>query len=263
MRLYVEMARREFQRHLAYRMATFAGLFTNTVFGVIFSTVFLALYADRGENDAVAGLTVTDTLTYVWLSQAMLMVVGIFGTWDIAQGVRSGDIVSDLSKPFNFFTYWLSRDLGRAACHVLIRFVPTLTVGAALYDLGLPADPTRWCLFAVALVLAVLVSFTSRFLLNLAAFWTTDIQGVRYLQFSVVNLLSGVLIPLAFFPGPLRAIAEVLPFRAMVMTPIDIALGRGAAAPALALQAGWAVVMGAIAVGVLGLATRKLVVQGG
>jgi len=263
MRLYVEMARREAQRHLAYRMATVAGLFTNAVFGIIFSTVFLALYADRGRDEAVAGFTLTDTLTYVWLSQAMLMVIGVFGTWDIAQGVRSGDIVSDLSKPFNFFFYWLSRDLGRAACQVLVRFVPTLAIGAALYDLGLPADPVRWCLFTVALTLAVLVSFTIRFLLNLAAFWTTDVQGVRYLQFSVVNLLSGVLIPVAFFPGPLRAVAEVLPFRAMMMTPIDIALGQGAAAPALALQAGWAVVMGGVASAVLGLATRKLVIQGG
>ncbi|MEJ7763821.1 MAG: ABC-2 family transporter protein [Thermomicrobiales bacterium] len=263
MRLYVELARREAQRHLAYRMATVAGLFTNAVFGIIFSTVFLALYEDRRQNEAVAGFTLTDTLTYVWLAQAMLMVIAVWGTWDIAQGVRSGDIVADLSKPFNFFFYWLSRDLGRAACQALVRFVPTLAIGALLYDLGLSTDPVRWGLFTLSLTLATLVSFAIRFSLNLVAFWTIDIQGVRYLQLSVINLLSGLLIPLAFFPGPLRAVAEVLPFRAMVMTPVDIALGRGAAVPALALQAGWAMVMGGVAMATLGLATRKLVVQGG
>jgi ABC-2 type transport system permease protein len=50
MRLYAEFMRRAFQQTLAYRGATLAGIFTNSVFGVMISSVFLALFASRGED---------------------------------------------------------------------------------------------------------------------------------------------------------------------------------------------------------------------
>src|SRR5688500_7904554 len=55
-RLYFEVARRSFRRHLAYRAATLAGLFTNAVFGVLIASVYGALYDGRGET-AVAGFS--------------------------------------------------------------------------------------------------------------------------------------------------------------------------------------------------------------
>lgn len=42
MRLYTEVARRSFRRYAAYRGATVAGIFTNTVFGFIKAYVLIA-----------------------------------------------------------------------------------------------------------------------------------------------------------------------------------------------------------------------------
>ncbi len=263
MRLYIEVARREFQRHLAYRTATLAGLFTNSVFGLIFSAVYIALYRDSGGQREVAGFTVGEALAYVWITQALIMVVAIWGTWDIALGVRSGEIYADLFKPFNYYAYWLSRDLGRAACFALIRFVPTLLFGAVTFDLALPTDLQTWTGFTAATVLAVVVSFAIRFMLNLSAFWLTDVQGIRSLQLSLLSFLSGFLIPLSFFPPLLLLLAQALPFRAMMMVPVDVLLGHEPIITALALQASWAVTLSIAALGLLQLALRKVVIQGG
>jgi ABC-2 type transport system permease protein len=261
-RLYLEVARRSFQGQLAYRAATLAGLFTNAVFGLVFSAVYVGLYRG-GEEGTVAGFDLAEALTFVWIGQSLIMVVAMWGTWEIAASIQTGDVVADLMKPFDYFGYWLGRDLGRAACMVLTRFLPTLLIGALAFDLALPTAPRTWAVFALSVMLAVLVSFAIRFLLNLSAFWLTDVRGVRSLQLSVLNFLSGFLIPLAFFPPALRAVADALPFRAVVMTPIDVLLGHGAPAPALATQAAWAVALSLAALGALRLAVRRLVVQGG
>ena len=96
MRLYWEFARRGYQRYAAYPAATWAGAFTNTVFGLMQAYILLALYRHRHE---IGGYDASDTVTYVWLAQAMLAVVQVFGWTELALRIRSGDIATDLSRP--------------------------------------------------------------------------------------------------------------------------------------------------------------------
>ena len=83
---------------------------------------------------------------------------------------------------------------------------------------------------------------------------------------TVSLFFSGMILPLTFFPGWLRLIAHALPFQSVIQVPIDIYLGKHAGASlvgALALQAGWAIALLALARGALAAGTRKLVIQGG
>lgn len=263
MRLYVEVARSSFRRYLAYRAATLAGLFTNSVFGVLLASVYVALYRDRAAGASVAGFTITELLTFVWISQALIAVVGLWGWWEIAQSIQSGDVVSDLMKPFNYYGYWVARDAGRAGAQLLMRGAPTLLIGALLYDIATPARAVDWLAFAASVVLAVGLSFALRFLLNISAFWLLDITGINSLSAAVINLFSGMLLPLAFFPGWLETTANLLPFRAMITSPIQAYLGQGNPALILTGQAAWLVVLVGVGLGMLRVATRRVVVQGG
>jgi ABC-2 type transport system permease protein len=260
-RLYAEVARCSFRRHLTYRAATLAGLFTNAVFGVLIAAVFSALYRDRGGD--VAGFSLREALTFVWASQSLLAVAAIWGWWEIATAIKSGDVVADLMKPFSFQGYWLSRDLGRAACQFLTRMLPTFLVGVIFYDLALPRSAGTWLAVAPSVLLAVVVSFGWRFILNLTAFWLLDSRGLNSISILVINFFSGFLVPLSFFPPELRAVADLLPFRAMVMLPIEILLDQRDSASALAIQLFWAVALVLLAQAVLAVAVRKLVIQGG
>lgn len=262
MRLYLEVARRSFQRHLTYRVATLAGLFTNAVFGVFFSSVYRAFYWD-GERGMVADFTLPEILSFVWIGQSLLMLVYLWGWWEVADSIRTGDVVSDLMKPMDFQIYWLSRDLGRAVCHWLTRFVPTFVIGAVLFDLALPGAITTWMAFFASVNLAILVSFGWRFLLNLTAFWLLDVRGINMMAILVLNFFSGLLVPISFFPGWLRGIAEWLPFRAIVMVPVEVFLGQRPPQSAFLIQAFWAAALLLLGQVVLNAAVRKVVVQGG
>src|SRR5947207_14881861 len=63
LRLDWEIAKRGFRRYAAYPAATWAGVFTNTVFGFMQAYVLLAVYRHRTD---VGGYDAGDTVTYVW-----------------------------------------------------------------------------------------------------------------------------------------------------------------------------------------------------
>lgn len=263
MRLYWEVARRGYRRFATYRAATFAGVFTNTAFGFLRAYVLIAVFASQQE---IGGYTLSDSLTYVFVGQAMLMTIYLWGWWDIALAIRSGDVVTDLARPFDFQAYWLSLDLGRAVYHALFRGIPPFILGALVFDLRLPENPVTWLMFIVSVSLAVCVSFAIRFMINLSAFWLMDYRGVGTIITGIWTFLSGFAVPVAFFPGALKTFAEATPFVAIVQMPIDVFLENRTGpdlALTLAIQLGWAI--GLLACGrlMLSAAMRKVVTQGG
>jgi ABC-2 type transport system permease protein len=265
MRLYFEVAKRAFRQTLTYRAAALAGLFTNSVFGVFIATIYVAFYnsAEGGSEVAVAGWTVSQTVTLTWISQSLIMVIFIWGWWEVALSVQSGAVVSDMIKPMNYFGYWLSRDLGRAAAHVLVRMIPTFAIGAMLFDLEAPDSLSSALAFPASIALATALSFTWRFLLNVSVFWLLDYRGINALALAIINVLSGFLIPIAFFPDLIRPVIEKLPFRGIVQMPSEIYLGQTGIWQGLVFQVLWLSAMVAFALWVFNRATRKVVIQGG
>jgi ABC-2 type transport system permease protein len=264
-RLDWELARRGYRRYAAYPGATYAGLFTNVVFGFLIAYILLAVY-ERAET--IGGYDVRDAIAYVWLSQGLLAVVGVFGPgwFELARRVQTGDVATDLQRPLDVQRSELVQDLGRAGYQVLWRALPQFLLGALLFEITIPGEPARWFLVAVSAALAVVVSFGVRFLVNLTAFWLLDYRGPVLLAIAVNLLLSGAVMPLAFFPSWFDTAARLTPFASLLQAPIDVYVGApvaGSIALVLAVQAFWAVVLYAVGRLVLTAGTRKLVVQGG
>ncbi|HVU77385.1 MAG TPA: ABC-2 family transporter protein [Gaiellaceae bacterium] len=262
MRLDWEIAKRGWRRYAAYPWATAAGIFTNTIFGFIQAYVLLAVFRHRTH---VGGLDASDTVTYVWLAQALIMTVYVFGWQELALRIRDGSIVTDLSRPVDPQRYWLSFDIGRAPYHFLSRGVPPFVLGALVFHFHWPS-PLDAVLFVPSVALAVVVSFGFRFLYNSASFWLVDFRGVLTMALVLSLFFSGMIMPLQFFPHALGTVARILPFASIMQTPIDVYLGRhnGAALAGLVLeQAAWALVLLALGRLALRAGARKLVVQGG
>ncbi|GHH76595.1 ABC transporter permease [Streptomyces sulfonofaciens] len=265
-RLYALVAVNGFRRHATYRIATAAGVFTNSVFGVILTYTYLALWHERPH---LGGYDQAQALTFVWLGQGMHMVVAAMGGGfedELIERIRTGDIAIDLYRPADLQGWWLAADAGRAAFHLLGRAVVPMAVGALLFDLALPADPLRWLAFLTAVALGVAVSFAIRYLVALSAFWLLDGAGVAQVAWFTGLFFSGMLLPLNVFPGALGEVARALPWSALLQVPADVLLGRHTGRDLLAtyaFQAAWAAALLAAGRLVQSVATRRVVVQGG
>jgi ABC-2 type transport system permease protein len=263
MRLYWEVARRALQRQFAYRTENLAGLFTNVFFGYLRGAVFLAVYQAIPN---VGGYDERSAVTYTWVTQAMIMIVALWGWWDVELTIRSGDVVSDLARPFSYLGFWLARDLGRAAYFTAFRAAPVLLAGQMLYGLRWPSSPLVWLLFWLSLLLAEIVSFGFRFLLNLSAFWTTDARGLGQIALAATTFLGGFVVPIRYFPDWLQTIVLALPFAAITQTPADVFVERltgPGLVDAVISQILWAVALLAAAQLTVWRATRRVVIQGG
>lgn len=246
MRLYAVVAAGGFRRYATYRVATLAGVFTNTVFGFIMAYTYIALWDERPH---LGGYDMSQALTYVWLGQALLMTCAMMGGGfedELMERIRTGDIAVDLYRPADLQLWWMAGDLGRAAFHLLGRGIVPMVLGALAFDLALPGSPWTWLAFLVSVALGVVVSFAVRFLVALSAFWLMDGAGAMQIAWLAGLFFSGMLLPLNLFPGVLGDVARALPWSSLLQVPADVFLGTYAGwdlAGAYAFQAGWAVVL--------------------
>ena len=263
-RRYLELAAAEFRRYSTYRLAVVAGVVTQSVFGFIRVSVMFAALAAAGGT--LMGYDQQSASTYVWLGQALLAPLAIFAWTEIADRVRTGEIAVDIARPLDLQFGWWARDLGRATFQLLSRGLPPLIIGAVTVGLALPGSWTAYPLGVLSVLIAVSISFTLRYLLNLVAFWSVDVRGFIGLYFVVVGPLCGLIVPVHLFPEWLRTIAYATPFPSMLQVPVDVLSGRVlglAAAEQVIMQIGWLVAMVALARVVTWRGARRLVVQGG
>jgi ABC-2 type transport system permease protein len=243
-----------------------AATFTNSVFGFLRCFVLFAAIAGAGSA-TVAGYDSSQLATYAWVSQGLIGVVMLWGWTDLADRIRTGDVVADLLRPIHPVLSYLAVDLGRAAQAMLTRFLVPVAVGAVFFDLYAPRRPATYPLFAVSVVGAIVVSFGCRFLLNSVAYWLLDLRGVNLIYLFATTVLSGLLFPLQFLPAWLATAIWVLtPFPSVLMTPLDVLVEHGSTGEQLALiglQLGWVVALLAGCVLVQRRAERRLVIQGG
>ncbi|MFE9765676.1 ABC transporter permease [Streptomyces sp. NPDC005808] len=262
-RLYVAVAVGGFRRYATYRVATAAGLFTNTVFGLILAYTFIALW---DEKPHLGGYDQAQALTYVWLGQGLLTVVSVMGGGfedELIERIRTGDIAIDLYRPVDLQLWWLAQDMGRALFHLPVRGAVPLVFGALFFELALPGDLLTWIAFMVAVALGVLVSFAIRYLVALSAFWLMDGAGVAQMAWILAIFCSGMVLPLNVFPGALGEVVRALPWSSLIQAPADVLLGTADPLGTYAFQIGWAAVLLAAGRLVQSAATRRVVVQGG
>lgn len=264
--LYAAVARRSFRRYSTYAAATLAGIFTNSVFGVIYSFTYTELWT---RAPGAGGYDLQDAVTYVWLGQAMLMTVAMWNggtTDDLAERIRTGDVAIDLYRPVPLLWWYLAADLGRAAYHFLSRGLAPALVGLVLFGISAPASPVAALAFVVSVALAVVVSFAIRFLVAASGFWVLDSSGIKLMTGVCAMFLSGLTLPLNLFPGWLGTLVNALPWAAYIQVPVDVYLGQHTGTDllaALGFQVLWGVVLLFAGTLVLERATRKVVVQGG
>ncbi len=110
-RLYAAVAVGGFRRYATYRAATAAGVFTNTVFGLILVSTYLALWDEKPQ---LGGYDQAQAVTFVWLGQALPAAWAIGGGGvevELMERIRSGDSAVDLYRPADLQPWWLAADV--------------------------------------------------------------------------------------------------------------------------------------------------------
>jgi len=264
-RAYLALAAAGFKRYATYREAMVAAVVTNSVFGFLRFAVMLAVL-DAGVR-TVAGYSEPQLATFVWAGQGLIGVVLLWAPLDLAERIRSGDVVTDLLRPIDPVWQMLAADVGRAGYAAVTRFVGPVALGALVFELYAPRRPVTYALFACSALMATVVCFGCRYLVNAAAYWLLDARGPQMGWTIASGFLGGLFFPVWFFPGAVAtALIVGTPFPSIIQLPLDVLIERGSLAGQLALlavQAAWVAIILALCRFVQRQGERKLVVQGG
>lgn len=267
LRRHLALTRAGIMESLQYRLGTAVTLFANLIYLVLVYFLWKAIYASAG-TDVVNGMTFTDTMIYLILATALFNFLEMFVVWDMSRSIQSGKIILDLLKPMNFreYTFW-----SYSGSHVVLfalTFVPTFLVVLIVTNGAIPMGVNLlW--FVIATVLALIVNFSMEMIVATICLYTESTWGINIVKETIVLLLSGASIPLAFFPETFRKVVDLLPFRAVYDIPLTILLQKNGSdsieglLPMFGLQFLWAVILTLAGTLFWNYSVRKITVNGG
>lgn len=267
MNKYAALFRIRFIHTLQYRSAAIAGMATQFVWGMMEILAFHAFY----QTDASAfPMTFQQTVSYIWMQQAFL---SLFMLWffesEIFEAITSGAIAYELARPLDLYDKWFCQSIANRLAKALLRCVPIFAIAFLLpapYRLVLPANLATFWLFLLSLLLSLGVVVTVSQLIYISTFYTLSSVGVRVVVGAIGEFLAGGIVPIPFFPQPIRQLAELLPFAAMQNVPLRIYSGNLQgfdAGRSLLLQVFWLITLLLIGKWWLKKALKRVVVQGG
>lgn len=251
-----------FKRQFAYRIANWAGLFTNLFFLFFKVAILEACYTHK---TTISNYTILDTLTYVTVMQGLIMVVPMWGRIGVGESIRSGKIATDLIRPVNFFVMMISMRLGVSIYYLLVRTLPIIFVG---YLVNFMIIPHIWNLPVVLLsiIMSAIIGNCLYFLIESTSFWLESDLGPRYILMGFSGLMAGLIVPIAFFPDWALFISKFLPFAYMLSCPVEIFLGKHSGmglCVKLLIQLFWVVFLIGLSLIILKTGVRKMVLHGG
>lgn len=260
---YVEYLRISFMSVLAYRARYFVGVITYLVHVAVYYFLYKALYQGTGE---IHGYNLPDMITYVsigWISKSFYL---NYIDHQLATDVRMGQIAMDLIKPVDFQIMHFFRGYGQSLFRILLFTPPIVLATVLVFPVHGPSSGAHLALFFLSTLFSALIYLGLNYLFGVAAVFFLSIEGILYPKNMMIELFSGLLIPIDWFPGWFQTLSALLPFQAIAFVPLSIYLGRLqglALAEALGFQALWAVGLFIAGRALWGLCQRHLLVQGG
>lgn len=222
-------------RSLAYR-ADFVIHMFNQVAGPAIALLVWLTVSEHGVN---VPYNRRQFVTYYVL---LGVVSAITGTWYapyVAEHIRTGRLSPLLLRPVPYIVYDVGDNIGQKLV-MLPLLLPQVVLVSVLFraDLRIPTDPRNWLLFVASVLLAAIIAFLLDFCIGLLAFWLEDVWSVHLVAGSVGTVLSGQVVPLAFFPPQFAPLLEAQPFRYALGFPLEVLTGS-LSTPALVRGFAW------------------------
>jgi len=260
---YFELIRIRFLMMLAYRVNYYSGIAIYAINIGAYYFVWSSIYGDKGE---LGGFTIAQMTTYIavsWMARAFY-----FNNLDreISNEIRDGSVAIQFIRPYQYVVVKMMQGLGEGLFRLVMFSAPGMVVASLLFPVSLPTDPGVWGLFLLMLLFSFLINTQINILIGLGAFFLENSEGLMRMKRVAVDLFSGLIIPLSFFPGWAESLLKLLPFQAITYLPATVFTGRTEGADAIAalgVQALWFALLVGPMVWLWFKARNRLFVQGG
>ncbi|MGG3467726.1 ABC-2 family transporter protein [Neobacillus pocheonensis] len=260
---YLEMIRIRFLMMLAYRTNYYTGIL---IYGINIGAYYFLWSAIYGGKEQIQGLSVVQMTTYVavsWMARAFY-----FNNLDreMAMEIMDGKVAIELIRPYNYLGMKTMQGLGEGIFRLFFFSAPGLIIVYFVFPIQFTWDISVWGLFAVSILLSFLINTELNLLTGITTFFLYNNSGLIRAKRVVIDLFSGLLLPISFFPDWAQEFMKFLPFQGISYLPSMIftkGFSHQQAIEAIGQQFIWVIVL-IIPIQLLWhLAKKQLVIQGG
>ena len=218
---------------LQYRLSAFSGATIGVFWGLI-ELVVLTVFFTYGNNTSenINGLTLAQGVSYIWLAQMMVSMMGSSIDGDLLAKITGGDIGVELCRPLDLYWHWFAKSAAGKFSSVAIRGTLIIIFGAILsligfksIGLGLPHSLPHFILFLISLFGAFLFSTAYSMFMTAVRMGVSWGDGPISLIGIVGMVLSGSHLPLQLWPDFMQAFLRVQPFAGYLDTPARLYVG--------------------------------------
>lgn len=200
---------------------SYRGIISDRVLSFVLQFIILyffwqAIYINK---TTIGNRNFEEMIMYVVLSISISALFIYPSIYFMSQEIKTGNVVYVLIKPINYQLQFMAKHFGIFLCMLSIIAPIFIIFSICISNIIIPSNIIY---FAISLILGLATVGAFNFILGAICFWTESSDGVGYLKAIIIELFSGALIPLDFFPSFLRKIANILPFKGIVYTPITV-----------------------------------------
>lgn len=263
---YFHIAGLTLRSQLAYRSEFLGVILSNLVFVGLQYYIWKSIFGADSARTQLHNFSLGDITTYIVLGWTVNSLISSAVDSGINAMLRNGRIALELLKPLDFQTSLLAKSIG-ISFYRLFFITPTLLLGGYLFfGFQAPESVPFFLYFIVSVCLSFVTLAFLNFIVGLLAFYLHSIDGIITAKQVLLQIFSGLLIPMTFFPLWLQRILDLLPFKNILYVPLSVYLGKihgTELAISILHQIIWCVALCLIGRFLLDHACRKLSVEGG
>ena len=263
---YLPFTRNVFQRLISYKANAIIFMFGDFLMLAVTYYLWKAIYGSTTEP-ILNGFNFNEMIIYIFISFLTSIMISVDISYDISREVMDGSIAINLVRPINYEKRMFFQGLGNVLYNFVIIFIIAFSATSFLfYKFFGYLSIFRIFIYFISIILGIFINFYFSYIFGLISFKITNMWGLSQIMQALVNLLSGTLIPIAFFPKWAQAITNFLPFSSAIYTPSMIYLGKIEGVNiflALALQLFWVIVLMVISKKMWRALIKSLTILGG
>ena len=260
--VYIALAKNKFLNQCAYKVDCLFGIINIVMQILIFWSIYKVLYAGSESVQGISfSMLTTNFVLMFGLNRAFC-----FNDQFVNRKVRDGSIANELLRPISFLGRMFAESLGDVMYSLVFQFFPVLVVATLVVGIEPPKNPAAFFLFIISVIIGFLILWSLSTLVQMSSFWIVNVWSLSTIKNVVVNVLSGALFPLWFFPEKLKFLIDYTPFSLVYFEPAKIYFGQTQIAQCpfvFVKQLIWLVVLFVLSKCMWESGKKKIVLQGG
>lgn len=229
-----------------YRFNAVAHLFFGNVSTIVTILFWALIYRSNGAGD-INGFSLSDMTSYYIVSS--IVRGGVFSSSGFLYAglIKEGRLNSELLKPYSINVSLYFRNLAGYITGTFPQFMLVILLLPVLARAG--ASVLHFRNLSILLAFMMLSTISSHMvwsILGMIAFWLEEANAVMWSFAVLFNMVSGMFLPLDFFPEAILAVIRWLPFSCWIYLPTKAGLGLvapGETALLLVVNMAWIVVL--------------------